>query len=578
MDATTPTSAALPVPTSSRKRQDLLRFAAIVGSLLVLNFVAQQFFFRLDLTEEKRYTMSPATKTLLTELKQPVTITVYLAGDFPPTFRRLEQGVRETLNEMQVYGGGNLNFIFIDPSAAGTEAARNQFYSTLFKKGLKPTNLGANENGKRVEKIIFPWAVVQAGGQSRNVLLLRGSQVASPEQRLNQSIEGLEYELANAIRQVAPPGGAKRRIGVITGHGELDNAQMGDILTSWQQNYDVFRVNLSQVKDLRGNLDAVVVAKPTQPYSEEEKFRLDQFITHGGRAMFFIDALRVDLDSVSRNGASLATPYNLNLDDLLFRYGVRLNPNLLLDLNSGQIPLVTGMTGNKPKIEPLPWQLYPLINRFSPNPITRNLDAVYLKFVGNIDTVKAAGIRKTELMTTSRYTRRLPAPVPINFNDARLEPNQKLYQNSYQAVGYLLEGTFRSLFANRAAPGTTQYQPDQNPNAVPSKILVISDGDFLRNDVDPKSGRPFRLGFDRLANTEFANRELILNATDYLLDETGLIAVRGKQITLRPLDKVQLADHRRPWQLLNLGAPLVLLAAFGAVRAWRRKRRYARFS
>jgi gliding-associated putative ABC transporter substrate-binding component GldG len=577
MEATTPTITA-PAPAASRKRQDLLRFAAIVGGLLLLNFVAQHFFFRLDLTEEKRYTMSPATKKLLTELKQPVTVTVYLAGDFPPTFRRLEQGVRETLNEMQVYGGSNLNFVFIDPSAAGTEAGRNQFYSTLFKKGLKPTNLGANENGKRVEKIIFPWAVVQAGGQSRNVLLLRGSQVASPEERLNQSIEGLEYELASTIRQVAPPGGQRRRLGVITGHGELDNAQMGDILTAWQQNYDVFRVNLGQVKDLRGNLDAVVVAKPTLPYSEEEKFRLDQFITHGGRAMFFVDALRVDLDSVSRNGAALATPYNLNLDDLLFRYGVRLNPNLLLDLNCGQIPLVTGMTGNKPKIEPLPWQLYPLINRFSPNPITRNLDAVYLKFVGNIDTVKAVGIRKTLLMSTSRYTRRLPAPVPINFNDARLEPNPKLYQNSYQPVGYLLEGTFRSLFANRAAPGTTQYQPDQNPNGAPSKILVISDGDFLRNDVDPKSGRPFRLGFDRLSSTEFANRELILNATDYLLDETGLIAVRGKQITLRPLDKVQLAENRQRWQLLNLGAPLVLLAAFGAVRAWRRKRRYTRFS
>ncbi|QKG55957.1 gliding motility-associated ABC transporter substrate-binding protein GldG [Hymenobacter sp. BRD128] len=577
MEATTPTTAALPAP-ASRKRQDLTRFAAIIGTLLLLNFVAQRFFFRLDLTQEKRYTMSDATKKLLSTLKQPVTITVYLTGDFPPNFRRLEQGVRETLNEMQVYGGGNLNFIFIDPSAAGTEAGRNKFYETLFKKGLKPTNLGANENGKRVEKIIFPWAVVQAGGQTRNVLLLRGSQVASPAERLNQSIEGLEYELASAIRQVAPPGGAKRRLGVITGHGELTNPEMADILTAWSQNYDVFRVDLNQVKDLRGNLDAVVIAKPTGPYSEQDKFRLDQFITHGGRALFFVDALRVDLDSVSRNGAALATPYNLNLDDLLFRYGVRLNPDLLLDLNCGQIPLVTGVTGNKPKIEPLPWQLYPLINRFSPNPITRNLDAVYLKFVGNIDTVKAVGIRKTSLMTTSRYTRRLPAPVPINFNDARLEPNPKLYQNSYQSVGYLLEGTFRSLFANRAIPGTTQYQPDQNPNAAPSKILVISDGDFLRNDVDPKSGRPFRLGFDRLANTEFANRELILNATDYLLDETGLIAVRGKQITLRPLDKVQLADHRRPWQALNLGAPLVLLAAFGAVRAWRRKRRYARFA
>jgi gliding-associated putative ABC transporter substrate-binding component GldG len=555
----------------------LLRFAAIIGALFVLNFVAQRFFFRLDLTEEKRYTMSPATKKLLTDLKQPVTVTVYLTGDFPPAFRRLEQAVRETLTEMQVYGGGNLNYVFIDPSAAGTEAGRNEFYQTLLKKGLKPTNLGANENGKRIEKLIFPWAVVQAGGQTRNVLLLRGSQVAAPEERLNQSVEGLEYELASTIRQVAPPGGAKRRLGVITGHDELTNVQMADILTAWSQNYDVFRVDLNQVKDLRGNLDAIVVAKPQKPYSEVEKFRLDQFITHGGRAMFFVDALRVDLDSVARNGVALATPYNLNLDDLLFRYGVRLNQNLLLDLNCGRIPLVTGMMGNKPKIEPLPWQLYPLINRFSANPITRNLDAVYLKFVGNIDTVKAVGVRKTQLMSTSRYTRVLPAPVPINFNDARLEPNPKLYKDSYQSVGYLLEGQFRSLFANRAEPGTTTYQPDQNSNAQPSKILVISDGDFLRNDVDAKSQRPMRLGYDRLSSTEFANRELILNATDYLLDETGLIAVRGKQITLRPLDKVQLAEKRQAWQALNLGAPLVLLALFGAVRAWSRKRRYARF-
>jgi gliding-associated putative ABC transporter substrate-binding component GldG len=567
----------IPTPAASRKRRDLLRFAAIIGALFILNFVAQRFFFRLDLTEEKRYTMSPATKQLLSDLKTPVTVTVYLTGDFPPAFRRLEQAVRETLTEMQVYGGSNLNFVFIDPSAAGTEAGRNKFYDTLFKKGLKPTNLGANENGKRIEKIIFPWAVVQAGGQTRNVLLLRGSQVAPAEERLNQSMEGLEYELASTIRQVAPPGGARRRLGVVTGHGELPNVEMADILSAWSQNYDVFRVDLSQVKDLRGNLDAVVVAKPTKPYSEVEKFRLDQFITHGGRAMFFVDALRVDLDSVARNGAALATPYSLNLDDLFFRYGLRLNQNLLLDLNCGQIPLVTGMTGTKPKIEPLPWQLYPLINRFSQSPITRNLDAVYLKFAGNMDTVKAVGVRKTQLMSTSRYTRALPAPVPINFNDARLEPNPKLYQNSYQSVGYLLEGKFRSLFANRTEPGTMNYQPDQNPAAQPSKILVISDGDFLRNDVDPKTNRPLRLGYDRLSSTEFANRELILNATDYLLDETGLIAVRGKQITLRPLDKVQLAEKRQAWQLLNLGAPLALLAAFGAVRAWRRKRRYAQF-
>ncbi|WP_241502309.1 gliding motility-associated ABC transporter substrate-binding protein GldG [Hymenobacter glacialis] len=567
----------LPVASSqlAAKKRDLLTFAAIVGLLLLFNFVAQRFFFRLDLTEEKRYTMSAATKTLLRDLKQPVTVTVYLTGDFPPAFRRLEQGVRETLTEFQVYGGTNLNYIFIDPSAASTPAARDAFYQSLLKKGLKPTNLGATENGKRVEKIIFPYAVVSVGGQDRNVLLLRGNQAAPADVRLNQSIEGLEYELASTIRALVPA--LRKRIGVVEGHGELTNVQAGDMLGSWQQQYDVFRVTLSQVKDLSA-LDAVVIAQPKTPYSEDEKFKLDQFIHQGGRALFFVDALRVDLDSVSRNGVALATPYDLNLDDLFFKYGLRLNQNLLLDLNSGQIPLVTGTDGNKPKIEPMPWQLYPLINKFSAHPITRNLDAVYLKFVGSLDTVKASGIRKTALLTTSRYTRALPAPVPINFNDARLEPNPKLYQKGFQPVGYLLEGQFPSLFANRARPGTLQFQPEKSPTAKPSKIVVLADGDFMRSEIDPKTGNPFRLGFDRLANTEFANRELVLNATDYLLDETGLISVRGKQITLRPLDKVKLAEQRRTWQLLNLGAPLVLLGLFGAVRAWRRRRRYAGFA
>ena len=500
----------IPPPTSSKKSRDLLRFAAVLGALLFFNGVAQQFFFRLDLTQEKRYTMAAATKNLLAGLRQPVTVSVYLTGDFPPRFRRLEQGVRETLNEFKVYGGANLNFVFIDPSAAGTEAGRNQVYAALFKKGLKPTNLGATENGRRVEKVVFPWAVVSAGGREKNVLLLRGSQSVAPEERLNQSIEGLEYELASTIRGLLP--GARPGIGVVQGHGELTNAEAGDMLGAWQQQYNVFRVNLGQVQDLSA-LQAIVVARPKTPYSEAEKFKLDQFITQGGRALFFVDALRVDLDSVSRNGAALATPYPLNLDDLFFKYGLRLNQNLLLDLNSGLIPLVTGMDGNKPKFEPMPWQLYPLINRFASHPITRNLDAVYLRFAGNLDTVKAGGIRKTALFSTSRYTRVLPAPVPINFNDARLPPNPRLYQQGNQPVAYLLEGQFRSLFANRARPGTLRYQPERDPRARPSRVVVVADGDFIRSDLDPKTGRPLRLGYDRLANTEFANREQIGRAS-----------------------------------------------------------------
>ncbi|RPD48426.1 gliding motility-associated ABC transporter substrate-binding protein GldG [Hymenobacter sediminis] len=562
-------------PVTTRKRRDLTRFGVAVLGLLLLNFLGGLFFFRLDLTEEKRYTMAGATKQLLENLKQPVTVTVYLEGDFPPAFRRLQQSVRETLNEMQVYGGANLHYVFVDPSAAGTEKARNEYYTTLLKKGLRPTNLGANENGKRVEKIIFPWATVAAGGKEQQVLLLRGNQAAPSDVRLNQSIEGLEYELASAIRKLNP--GQRKRIGVLEGHGELSNQEAGDLIGSLQQFYDVFRVNLNQARpqDLK-TLSAIIVAKPATAYSEPEKFKLDQFITQGGNALFFVDAMRVNLDSANRGGM-LSFPLQLGLEDMLFKYGVRVNPDLLLDLNSGVIPLVTGSLGDKPKVEPMPWQFYPLINNFSQHPVTRNLDAVYTKFVSSIDTVKAVGIRKTPLLFTSRYSRVLPAPVPVNLNDARLEPNPKLYTAQFKPVGYLLEGQFRSLFANRAEPGTTRFQPATSPQARPAKVLVISDGDFVRNDVDPKTGRPFRLGFDRLANTEFANRELVLNAVDYMLDESGLIAVRGKQITLRPLDKLRAIAERRQWQLLNLAAPLVLLGLFGLVRAWRRKRRYASF-
>ncbi|UYZ60629.1 gliding motility-associated ABC transporter substrate-binding protein GldG [Hymenobacter latericus] len=575
------TPAATPAPVTavapaSRKQRDLLRFGLVILGLVLLNFIGQQFFFRLDLTEDKRYSMSPATEQLLEQMPEPVTITVYLAGDFPTAFRRLSQATRETLDEMQVHAGTKLRYVFVDPSAATSEADRQKEYQRLIQKGLNPTNLGANENGKRVEKIIFPWATVTVGSREENVLLLRGNQAAPPDVRLNQSIEGLEYELASAIRRLEP--GQRKLIGIVEGHGEPDNAQLYDLIATLQRDHNVYRIDLNKVTEQNmKSLAAVIVAKPERPYTEPEKYKLDKFITEGGRALFFVDAMRVNLDSANRGGM-LSFPLDLNLTDLLFTYGARVNGDLILDINSGLIPLVTGMTGNKPNVEPMPWQFYPIVNGYTPHPIVRNLDAVYLKFVSTIDTVKAKGIRKTPLMYTSRYTRVLPAPVPINLNDARLPADPKLYTSGPKPVGYLLEGQFRSLFANRAQPGTTQFVPAQSAQAKPSKIVLVSDGDFVRNDVDPKTGRPVPLGFDRLATTRFANRELVQNAVDYLLDETGLISVRGKEITLRPLDKVKVNSEKSKWQLLNLGVPLALLAAFGLVRAWLRKRKYASFA
>jgi gliding-associated putative ABC transporter substrate-binding component GldG len=535
---------------------------------VLANVLLAKWYFRIDLTEDKRYTISPATRQLLAGLDQDVTIDVYLEGDFPARFKRLQNAVRETLQEFQVYSG-RVQYNFIDPGAASDQQKRNEYYRQLVMKGIQPTNLVAQENGNRVEKIIFPGAIVSAGGQEVPVMLLKGNQAASPDERLNQSVEGLEYELAAAIRQLTRK--QKKRIGYIEGHGELSTLETADLISSLQKNYAVFRVDLKKVPDLKA-LDAIVVAKPLLPYSEAEKFKIDQFIMNGGKALFFLDPVSIELDSIRTEG-TVAFPLDQNLQDLLFRYGVRVNGNLVQDINSGQIPMVVGMLGNQPQTQLMNWRYYPVINGFSKHPITRNLDAVYARFVSTIDTVRAAGIRKQPLMITSPYSRVVAAPVEVSLNEARLPVDPKQFMAGPQLVGILLEGRFRSVFANRplpegAAAGNFVTQGKG------SQIIVVSDGDLVRNDVNKKTMQPYRLGFDRYSGATFANLDFVTNALDFLLDESNLIALRTKEIKLRPLDRVKVNAEKRQWQLLNLVLPLVLLVLYGVFRYYRRKRRY----
>ncbi|MES2387105.1 MAG: gliding motility-associated ABC transporter substrate-binding protein GldG [Bacteroidota bacterium] len=559
----------------SRSRRALLAFTGLVLLLVCLNIISTRFFSRLDLTEDKRYSISPSTKEMLETLPDMVYVEVYLEGDLPAGlsgFRRLHNSIRETLEEFRAYGGDNLQFRFIEPGAGKNPKQRNEIFDQLARRGLQPTNVHANDGGKKVEKILFPGAIISYGGQETPVLLLKGNQGASPEQRLNQSVEGVEYELASAILRLTRK--EKKRIGVIFGHGELNPYEFYDMGTTLKESYDLEKVDLPNKLSLEG-YDAIIVAKPDSGFSEPDKYKIDQFIVRGGKALFFIDALNADLDSVGTDGA-LALPYNLNLDDLFFRYGIRLNKDLVMSVDCGFIPMVVGIVGDKPQTELMPWRLYPLINNFGKHPAVKNLDAVYMRFAGSIDTVSTAGITKTSLLMTGKYSRIMASPARLDFNEARTEPKPELYRRSNIPVAYLLEGSFRSLYENRLAPHsekTFKFVAQDKPG----KVLVVSDGDFVRNDINRRTGQNYPLGFDRFAQVQFANKDFVLNTLAYMLDADGLILSKAKSVILRPLDRPRLQEERLKWQVINLAAPPIVVILAGLLMVWLRKRRYTRF-
>jgi ABC-2 type transport system permease protein len=558
--------------TRSRRTQDLLTFAVLAAGVVFLNFLAAQFFFRLDLTADKRYSIAPATKEVLRKLDDVVYVEVYLEGELPPGFRRLQSAIRETLEEFRVYGGSNIEYRFVDPSN-GSASARNEVYQQLAKKGLQPTNLHDNENGRQVERIIFPGAIIRFNDKEEPVLLLKGSQAASPEMRLNQSVEGVEYELVSAIRRLTQK--RRQQIAFIEGHGELPVPEVADLMGSLQRYYDVGRLNLTSVMRIDTAVDAVVIARPTLPFRPSDQFKLDQFVMRGGRVLICLDPLPVELDSIGEKGL-FALPIKTDLDELLFRWGVRVNPDLLQDVVAQSIPMVTGVVGDKPQTTLMTWRFFPIINTFTKHPIVKNLDVVSARFVSSMDTVAAPGIRKTPLMLTSRYTRILPAPVRVNFNDARLEPNPRVYNRGPQMIGVLLEGRFTSFFQNRIVAGSPLLK-DFVPNGLKeTRIAVFSDGDLPRNSVNKRTGQAEALGYDKFVGVQFANRELLSNTLDYLLDPANLISVRGKEVQIRPLDRPRVQNERTRWQVINTVFPLALLAGFGVVRAWWRRRKYER--
>lgn len=556
----------------NRKTGDLLLLANGIVILVLINLLASQFFFRIDLTEENRYSIHSSTRKMLSTLDDDVYVEVFLEGELNAGFRRFQKSIRETLELFRTYSGDKVHYSFTDPSAAASKKAQSEFMADLASKGIQPTNVIDTRDGERVEKIIFPGAVVSYGGAETGVMLLKGNKARTPEEEINQSIEGIEFEIAEAIHQLVESD--PKVVGMISGQGELEGADISSFERALSLRYHLRRMGLRDAALTA--CDAIVIAKPRTAFSDAEKYRLDQYIMGGGKVLFLVDRLDASMDSTTQANY-FAFPYETGLDNMLFHYGVRINPDLVQDRYAGRYPVVTGeRPDGTPQIHLIEWPFFPLINRFADHAITRNLDRIFARFVSSIDTVKAEGVRKTPLMFTSEYSRKLTAPVNVNINELRRNLTAEQFNDRFIPVAYLLEGTFSSVYKNRFLPEGAD-EGSFREQSIATSLIVISDGDLARNDINRRTGETLPLGFDPFANYTFANEDLLLNMMAYLMDEDGLIGARNKEIAIRPLNRERIAGERLKWQMINLGAPLLLLIFFGVIRSRWRRRRFANF-
>ena len=559
----------------SLQSKSLNRFLWIATTLLALLFIVQStntYRLRWDLTEEKRYTISDQSIQLLQRLTGPLTVESYISGELPSNFRRFEKALADILDQLSIYSGGNLQYKFIDPSVATSAQSRNQYYRSLIDQGLQPTNLTYTKNGERSEKLIFPGVIISYNGKQVPVSLLKGNRASQPEVMINESIEGLEYELISAIETLIKPN--RPKVGLIVGHNEPDTSNLAGFTNAILAKYDLFRLDLRERKQPILGYDVLVIAKPTEAFTENEKFWIDQFVMNGGKLLAFVDALSVDVRQAEGDG-TVALPYELNLEDLFFRYGIRINRDFVIDFNSGFFPGVLGNIGDQPRIELMPWPFFPVTTSFGNHPLTKGLDGIILKFASTIDTVKAAGIIKTPLVLSSTYTNVLSPPVQVRFEDWIQGLNPDFFQGGQQVFGYLLEGSFSSLYKNRIIPKGVEAEGFKG-QGVSTKVIVVADGDMIRNDFNIQSGEPLALGVDPYVRTTYANEEFLMRALSYLTDDDGLTLVRNKEIKIRPLDKVKIGEEKHFWIALNLVLPIGLVILFGLIKMMSRKRRFGR--
>lgn len=561
------------------KRQHLIRLAFLLTSLILICFVSTRVFLRLDLTADKRYTLSAASNEILRQFDDIVHVRVYLDGDIPAGFRRMRNAIREMLDEFRVVAGYRLHYEFIDPAGIDDEALRNDLFNQLYDKGLRPVNVDITERGGgRSQKIIFPGALISFKGMEVPVNLLSNNPALPAEQNLNNSVQSLEYEFTSSFQAMLSA--EVKKVAFLEGHGELDELLVAGISDAISRYYDIYRGRID-VKDLQSldDYDALIIAKPLRPFSEGEKYIIDQYIMKGGKVMWFIDPVSIDLDSLTYQSQAIALIKDLNLDDQLFRYGVRLNPNLLMDMHCLLIPLNVALGDEQARFVPAPWYFSPLLAGNDEHPVTRGLNYVKAEFASVIDTVgDHPAVSREVLLRTSSNTRILNAPLMVSLEMAARQPDPRDFNMPGQPVAVILEGEFPSVFANRVISAIIgRDDPGFRKSSESNRMLVVSDGDIIRNDITVSGGVPehLPLGYDRYSGQTFGNLEFVLNALNYLLDDSGLMELRTRELRLRMLDRAKIREQRNFWQIINLLVPVVVVIVFGLTYNWLRKKIFA---
>lgn len=553
--------------TSFRKNKSSI---IALSFFVLMNLFSAFYFSRIDFTTEKRFTISQATKQILANLKEPLKITIYLNGDLPAGFKQLKNATRDLLKDFDAYTQTSIQIEFSNPNEGTTEEQQIKV-EALYAQGIEPTNLSVKTDEGLSQKTIFPAALINYGGREIAVKLLQNRMGAAPEEVLNNSVQNLEYAFASALSKLAK--GEKPRVGFTEGHGELSDLQLSDAMKSLQDGYEVGRVDLASITSAGlAKLSLIVIPKPNSAFTEAEKFKIDYFLMNGGRILWSIDQVNAELDSLDGGGEQLAFAKKLNLDDMLFKYGVRINYNLIADMNCAQIPMTVGNMGGQSQIQLVPWLFYPVFMPSAIHPIVKNLDGIRAEFASTIDTIAVKGIKKSIILQSSPYSKKAEVPSIISLQMVEQEPDPATFKGDLLPAAVLLEGEFPSVFKNRAVPEGIDENYKET-TAKPAQMLVVADGDIFKNQIGA-DGSPYPLGYDRFTQQQYGNKTFLLNAVDYLCGDEALISLRNKEIKIRLLDKARIKTEKLFWQIFNILLPLTLLAIFGFFQHWYRKRKY----
>ena len=573
------------------KKNQIVTFLVTVAIVVLVNVIGSFVFTRFDLTSEKRYTLSPTTKEILNDLNDYVYFKVYLEGDFPAGFKKLRRETKEMLDEFRAYSK-YIDYEFINPAESGNEAEIRETYNQLYRAGLNPADLNVkNSDGSTKQMVIWPGALVSYRNNTEIAIDLLENQIGQTDsEALNASMQNLEFRLIDAVKKVTRL--MKPNIAFIEGHGELEAQQVQDITQTLSQNYNVVRLEIDgridalihrtqdTMRDVSAfpSFDAIVIAKPTQPFDERDKFLIDQYIMHGGKVLWLVEPVFATMDSLQNQESTVGIEQDLNLDDMLFKYGVRLNRDLLLDLTCAALPIRTGQVGGQAQLEFFRWYYFPLLQAASEHPMVRNMNAIKADFVSSIDaTTSATGVEQIPLLRTSNYTKVSGTPVFITLAMLRQTPDQRMFATKGKNVAYLLKGTFPSLYANRIPQEIVDDQAtDFMEESKPTAMIVVADGDIIRNQIDIRTRKPLPLGFDQYTQNTYANKEFIENAISYLVEGEGMIDIRSRELKVRLLDATKVSRERAKWQVINTLVPIAIIILLGVALAFVRKRKYSK--